>query len=286
MTGLNYMTQVPLDVTASRTANPGDNRVTIRLHNPSQQVAFLRAGRTHLHTRGRRDPAGGVQRQLRDRVPGRDGRTSGTSVDRCAANWVRVTGYNTTRLVAIKKRYQRDVQGSGAGVGVAATRAGFERFVRARSVVRQDGKSGLRERVLAVTQTRRCRRSEQRFRVRTQADELGRHDRAQLHDTGAAGRDRVQLGLPRRQSRGHPPAQSVTAVAFFERAELISTADGDEILPVEYSDNYVTVFPGETVELQGQAWTGVAANWVRVTGYNTPPVVVAVDQSAAAVVIR
>jgi exo-1,4-beta-D-glucosaminidase len=70
-------------------------------------------------------------------------------------------------------------------------------------------------------------------------------------------------------------------VAFFERAELTSTPEGDEILPVEYSDNYVTVFPGETVELQGQPWTGVTANWVRVTGYNTLPQVVAIDPSAA-----
>src|SRR5829696_1946835 len=66
-------------------------------------------------------------------------------------------------------------------------------------------------------------------------------------------------------------------VAFFERAELTSTPEGDEILPVEYSDNYVTVFPGETIELQGQPWTGVTANWVRVTGYNTPPQLVAID---------
>jgi exo-1,4-beta-D-glucosaminidase len=66
-------------------------------------------------------------------------------------------------------------------------------------------------------------------------------------------------------------------VAFFERAELVSTPEGDEILPVEYSDNYVTVFPGETVDLQGQPWTGATANWVRVTGYNTPPVVVPVS---------
>ncbi len=83
MTGLNNMAQVPLDVTASRSPNPGDNRVTIRLHNPSQQVAFLRAGRTHLHARRRRDPADRIQRQLRDGVPWRDGRTSGTTVVRC-----------------------------------------------------------------------------------------------------------------------------------------------------------------------------------------------------------
>jgi exo-1,4-beta-D-glucosaminidase len=65
-------------------------------------------------------------------------------------------------------------------------------------------------------------------------------------------------------------------VAFFERAELTATPEGDEILPIEYNDNYVTVFPGETVEVQGQPWTGAAAKWVRVTGYNTPPQVVAI----------
>jgi exo-1,4-beta-D-glucosaminidase len=74
--------------------------------------------------------------------------------------------------------------------------------------------------------------------------------------------------------RLHNPSQRI---AFFERAELTSTPDGDEILPIEYSDNYVTVFPGETVEVQGQPWSGVSAKWVRVTGYNTPPVVVSVS---------
>ena len=33
---------------------------------------------------------------------------------------------------------------------------------------------------------------------------------------------------------------------------MTSTPDGDEILPIEYSDNYVTVFPGETVERSGR----------------------------------
>ncbi|MFG1932799.1 glycoside hydrolase [Mycobacterium sp. NPDC048908] len=75
-----------------------------------------------------------------------------------------------------------------------------------------------------------------------------------------AGDNRVNIRL-------HNPSQRV---AFFERAELVAAPEDDEILPVEYSDNYVTVFPGETVELQGQAWTGVTPNWVRVTGYNTP----------------
>ncbi len=68
------------------------------------------------------------------------------------------------------------------------------------------------------------------------------------------------------------PTQSV---AFFERAELLSTRDGDEILPIEYDDNYVTVFPGETMEIRGTVPTqGVNPSWVRVAGYNTAPVTV------------
>ena len=71
------------------------------------------------------------------------------------------------------------------------------------------------------------------------------------------------------------------AVAFFERAELPSTRDGDEILPIEYDDNYVTVFPGETVaHSRPGARPGrirrPVPSWVRVTGYGGTPVVVPV----------
>ena len=66
-----------------------------------------------------------------------------------------------------------------------------------------------------------------------------------------------------------------SSVAFFERAELLPTRDGDEILPIEYDDNYVTVFPGETMEIRGTVSTqGVNPSWVRVAGYNTAPVTV------------
>ncbi|ORA73775.1 glycoside hydrolase [Mycolicibacterium insubricum] len=58
-------------------------------------------------------------------------------------------------------------------------------------------------------------------------------------------------------------------IAFFERAEVLDSPDGDEILPVEYSDNYVTVYPGESVQLQADVPAGSAPGWVRVTGYNT-----------------
>ncbi|CAN5784907.1 carbohydrate-binding protein [soil metagenome] len=69
-------------------------------------------------------------------------------------------------------------------------------------------------------------------------------------------------------------------VAFFERAEVLASRDGDEILPIEYSDNYVTVFPGETVQLKAVVPPGGGEPaWVRVSGYNTDPVVVPVDDA-------
>jgi exo-1,4-beta-D-glucosaminidase len=72
--------------------------------------------------------------------------------------------------------------------------------------------------------------------------------------------------------RLHNPTQHL---AFFERAEITTMHDGDEILPIQYDDNYVTVFPGETVEVHSVIpKTGDPATWARVSGYNTAPVVV------------
>ena len=67
-------------------------------------------------------------------------------------------------------------------------------------------------------------------------------------------------------------------IAFFERVELLAAdGDGDEILPVTYDDNYVTVFPGEQVDIRGRVPPGGAPPaWVRVSGYNSQPVVTAV----------
>ena len=87
--------------------------------------------------------------------------------------------------------------------------------------------------------------------------------------TGDGGSTTVAIRL-------HNPTHQI---AFFERAEIAATRDADEILPVEYTDNYVTVYPGETVELDGTvAESRPAPNWVRVGGYNTDPVVVPIDQ--------
>ena len=40
-------------------------------------------------------------------------------------------------------------------------------------------------------------------------------------------------------------------VAFFVRAEVTQGADGNEILPITYDDNYITVFPHEIRTIVG-----------------------------------
>lgn len=66
-------------------------------------------------------------------------------------------------------------------------------------------------------------------------------------------------------------------VAFFLRAEITADADGAEVLPIRYNDNYITVFPRETRTidavfdsslLQGHKPT------LRVEGYDVPKQVV------------
>jgi exo-1,4-beta-D-glucosaminidase len=104
--------------------------------------------------------------------------------------------------------------------------------------------------------------------------------------TALNGLTRVPLGVTAERTTNGAGQQVVTIrlhnatsqLAFFERAELTSTRQGDEILPIEYDDNYVTVFPGETATVRSVVPSPFAdANWVRVTGYNTPAVVVPVS---------
>jgi exo-1,4-beta-D-glucosaminidase len=66
-------------------------------------------------------------------------------------------------------------------------------------------------------------------------------------------------------------------VAFFGRATISVARDGDEILPIQYDDNYVTVFPGETAEIHAVLPLGERAGWVRVEGYNTSATAVRID---------
>lgn len=59
-------------------------------------------------------------------------------------------------------------------------------------------------------------------------------------------------------------------VAFFERAEITSARGGNEILPIQYDDNYITVFPGEVAEIHGEVRKSAGSPaWIKLTGYNT-----------------
>ncbi|HEV2115328.1 MAG TPA: glycoside hydrolase family 2 protein, partial [Terriglobales bacterium] len=67
-------------------------------------------------------------------------------------------------------------------------------------------------------------------------------------------------------------------IAFFIRAEVTKGIDGDEILPITYDDNYITLFPHQsrTIEAHFEAsQLGGAAPALRVAGYNVPKKVVA-----------
>jgi exo-1,4-beta-D-glucosaminidase len=65
-------------------------------------------------------------------------------------------------------------------------------------------------------------------------------------------------------------------IAFFERAAISTARDGNEILPIEYDDNYITVFPGETAEIHGTVPPGARSRWVKLEGYNTPATAIAI----------
>ena len=61
-----------------------------------------------------------------------------------------------------------------------------------------------------------------------------------------------------------------THIAFFERASVAATQNGDEILPIRYDDNYITVYPGETAQVHATLSQTADARWIRLEGYNTP----------------
>jgi exo-1,4-beta-D-glucosaminidase len=73
------------------------------------------------------------------------------------------------------------------------------------------------------------------------------------------------------------------APAFFVRAELVNDANGDEILPVTWTDNYVTIFGGESITLEARyrsADSGGMAPLVRVQGHNLAMMIKKLDESS------
>jgi exo-1,4-beta-D-glucosaminidase len=74
--------------------------------------------------------------------------------------------------------------------------------------------------------------------------------------------------------RLHNPSEHI---GFFERAIITDAKDGDELLPIEYENNYLTVFPGETAEISGLLPQSAKPTWVRLDGYDTPQTAVAIQ---------
>ena len=61
--------------------------------------------------------------------------------------------------------------------------------------------------------------------------------------------------------------------AFFLRAEITNSGETDEILPVTWSDNYVTIFGGESMMLEARFRTsdvGHGGIVLRVAAHNVP----------------
>ncbi len=76
-----------------------------------------------------------------------------------------------------------------------------------------------------------------------------------------------------------------TSASLSTRLTLLNAADGSRILPAYYSDNYISLLPGEThsIEIQYPAKSANGAPQLAVRGWNLATQVVQVGQSATAV---
>jgi exo-1,4-beta-D-glucosaminidase len=66
---------------------------------------------------------------------------------------------------------------------------------------------------------------------------------------------------------------SATNIAFFMRPEVTAGNGGSEVLPVNYTDNYVSLWPGESTTITATYQTSDLAGqapYLRLRGYNTP----------------
>ena len=91
---------------------------------------------------------------------------------------------------------------------------------------------------------------------------------ARLHP-GAGGETNAAIRINNRSDK----------IAFFMRVELTKGKDGNEILPITYDDNYVTLFPRESVTIQARyrsARTQGQPVFLRLEGRNVAPEIAAV----------
>jgi exo-1,4-beta-D-glucosaminidase len=69
--------------------------------------------------------------------------------------------------------------------------------------------------------------------------------------------------------------------AFFLRPEIVKGRDGDEILPIAWDDNYVTLFSGESVMLHARFKSADAAGaspFLRLEGHNVHAKVIPLER--------
>jgi len=63
-------------------------------------------------------------------------------------------------------------------------------------------------------------------------------------------------------------------IAFFLRAEISADAGGNEVLPIRYDDNYITVFPNENRTIEAVIDTSLLVGHkpvVKLAGYDVSP---------------
>ena len=104
-----------------------------------------------------------------------------------------------------------------------------------------------------------------------------RYGQDQGIDAPGGGRDIVSVTLT------VPPSSG--ALALFQHVTIKQSAGGEPLLPILWSDNDVTLWPGESLTLTAQVATrGAAAPVLEVSGWNVPTqsVQVAVESRTAA----
>jgi exo-1,4-beta-D-glucosaminidase len=76
-------------------------------------------------------------------------------------------------------------------------------------------------------------------------------------------------------------ANTSNHVAFFLRAEITKDADGEEILPIRYDDNYITLFPQEARAVDARFDDSLITGHkpgLRLEGYDVPKQLVALTE--------
>jgi exo-1,4-beta-D-glucosaminidase len=76
---------------------------------------------------------------------------------------------------------------------------------------------------------------------------------------------------------------NANSLAFFTRVEILRGPNGEEVKPITYSDNYVSLFPSESIDIVAAYKTSdlQAANaFVRVEGYNVNQAIVSLQQKS------